>query len=458
MQVAIVGGGPGGLMTGYLLQKLANRPFRLSLYESSERLGGKVLTSCFSRLPMSYEAGAAEFYDYSPIDEDPLKELVAELGLSISPMGGHSVFLRGQRYSTLEDVGVGLGAAARQGWLDFHERAWGRMSAREFYESDNSEFFGEALKGLAETARVRFDSERSQLGSPGLHAFLETLIHSDLAAEWEQTSVAYGLQNYLMNDPRYMGLYSIAGGNEQLVRRLAERTAMDVCLQQRVLSVAGTEQGQLRLRIGGVDGFDGVIERDFDRVVLCLPMQALAKVEFCGERLREAMSGHLGHHDHPAHYLRVTLLFGRRFWQSWLVDSWCMLDAWGGCCLYDETARQPGSECGILGWLFGGAAAMELNALTDEQLIESAIGTLPQDGDLARELLMEGRVHRWIGSVSALPGGERPTRLDLRHQPEPVDHPGLFVVGDYLFDSTLNGVLDSATCVAEWVAAELEHS
>ncbi len=28
--------------------------------------------------------------------------------------------------------------------------------------------------------------------------------------------------------------------------------------------------------------------------------------------------------------------------------------------------------------------------------------------------------------------------------PEPVDHPGLLLIGDYLFDSTLNGVLDSA--------------
>ena len=95
--------------------------------------------------------------------------------------------------------------------------------------------------------------------------------------------------------------------------------------------------------------------------------------------------------------------------------------------------------------------------MTDEQLIEAAIDTLPQDRELARELLIEGRVHRWIGSVSAMPGGEGSTRLDLRHQPEPVDHPGLFVVGDYLFDSTLNGVLDSATCVAGWVAAGLEH-
>jgi hypothetical protein len=30
------------------------------------------------------------------------------------------------------------------------------------------------------------------------------------------------------------------------------------------------------------------------------------------------------------------------------------------------------------------------------------------------------------------------------------------VVGDYLFDSTLNGVLDSASYVAEWLAEVIE--
>ena len=32
------------------------------------------------------------------------------------------------------------------------------------------------------------------------------------------------------------------------------------------------------------------------------------------------------------------------------------------------------------------------------------------------------------------------------------DYPRLFVVGDYLFDSTLNGVLDSADYAAGWIA------
>ena len=37
-------------------------------------------------------------------------------------------------------------------------------------------------------------------------------------------------------------------------------------------------------------------------------------------------------------------------------------------------------------------------------------------------------------------------------------HPDLFVVGDYLFDSTINGVLDSADVVAEWILEEIEDS
>jgi hypothetical protein len=34
-------------------------------------LGGKVLTRWFERLPAHYEAGAAEWYDYSVVGPDP---------------------------------------------------------------------------------------------------------------------------------------------------------------------------------------------------------------------------------------------------------------------------------------------------------------------------------------------------------------------------------------------------
>lgn len=454
-QIAIVGGGPGGLMTAWLLRKYANQPFALTLFEASNRTGGKILTPRFAVRPVSYEAGAAEFYDYSPIDEDPLKQLVTELGLSITPMGGHSVFMSGQRYSTLEDLGVALGPEVQQGWVEFHERARALISPREFYEYDGSEPPPTRTSEQMSQDVTRFDSVEHQMTLPPLKTFLKTLIHSDLAAEWSQTDLGYGLQNYLMNHPDYMQLYSIAGGNEQLVQRLAENTAMDRRLNHRVLSVDRGTADKLKLT---VEHAAGIVEQEFDFVIVCLPMLALKNVAFHGEQLFEAMQRHIQHYDHPANYLRVTLLFQRQFWRSWLTDSWCMLDSWGGCCLYDETSRQPDCPCGILGWLFAGDDAIKLSELSDEELIRTAIETLPKGQSEARELLLEGHVHRWPGSVSAMPGGERPTRLDLRHQPEPTQHPGLFLVGDYLFDSTLNGVLDSAECVAAWVAAELEST
>jgi hypothetical protein len=45
--------------------------------------------------------------------------------------------------------------------------------------------------------------------------------------------------------------------------------------------------------------------------------------------------------------------------------------------------------------------------------------------------------------------------MESRHIPEPA-RPNLFAVGDYLFDSTINGVLDSADFVAECLTEKIE--
>ena len=41
------------------------------------------------------------------------------------------------------------------------------------------------------------------------------------------------------------------------------------------------------------------------------------------------------------------------------------------------------------------------------------------------------------------------------HRPEPKEHPGLVVVGDYLFDSTLNGLLDSSDAATDIIVTEM---
>ena len=71
---------------------------------------------------------------------------------------------------------------------------------------------------------------------------------------------------------------------------------------------------------------------------------------------------------------------------------------------------------------------------------------------------LEAAVHRWIRGVNGRPGGGSVRPMEARHVPEPVRHSNLLVVGDYLFDSTINGVLDSAEYTANWLAAEMGQS
>src|SRR5436305_13687153 len=41
------------------------------------------------------------------------------------------------------------------------------------------------------------------------------------------------------------------------------------------------------------------------------------------------------------------------------------------------------------------------------------------------------------------------------HRPEPKQHPGIVMVGDYLFDSTLNGLLDSSDAATDIIVTEM---
>ena len=133
-----------------------------------------------------------------------------------------------------------------------------------------------------------------------------------------------------------------------------------------------------------------------------------------------------------------------------------MLDAFGGCCVYDESARHQHESCGVLGWLIAGADALMLCNADDETLAELAVGSLPGAlAETARRSLFECRVHRWAGAVSARPGPSTRTGSEELPLLDKSGRGGLCVVGDYLFDATLNGVLRSATNVAELIAASL---
>ena len=444
-RVAIIGGGPGGLLTAYLLEHKYAAPVAITIFEASDRLGGKIVTEEFSDGCAVYEAGAAELYDYSQAGPDPLRELIDELGLTCHPMEGPAVFLGDRLLRTENDLTEYAGPATLAAFKSFTRKARSLITPEDYYESDWQEDNNDPL------ARQTFEALLDSITDPIVRRYIEVCVHSDVAAEPRQTSASYGLQNFLMNEPGYMSLYTIVGGIEQLPRALAKQLSAQVRLESRIECVERLAAGDYRLSIrhGG-----RTTAEDFDCIVVALPNYWIPAIEWAGLGLARAMRDHHAHYDHPAHYLRVSIRFKHPFWRNVVSGSYFMLDAFGGCCVYDESSRCQQTSQGVLGWLLGGDAALTLSNLDDQALIARVLDSLPA---LLREgikLAIEGRVHRWVGCVNALPGGYPMREPDSRHVPDPEENPLLFVVGDYLFDSTLNGVFDSADCVAEWIKEE----
>jgi monoamine oxidase len=445
MRIAIIGGGPAGLMTAYLLTR-HDEAVDITLFEATDRLGGKIFTARFDHAPVTYEAGTAELYDYSMVGPDPLRELVRELGLTIRPLAGRTVVLDDQLLQTDDDIRRCLGQRALDALDDFRRRVKSLISPRDYYETDWKENSQDPL------ARQSFHELLASVPDESARKYIRVAVHSDLATEPHQTTALYGLHNFLMSEPSYVRLYRIEGGIDSLTKKLAEHVSGQVLLGHRVTSVENRRQGTYRVRS---HHRDEILSEEFDIVVVALPNNWIPAIEWRGQTLSEAMHAHHVQYDYPAHYLRVSMLFREAFWREQINESFFMLDAFGGCCVYDETSRSYNAGFGVLGWLVAGEAALNLSNFDDDTLIERMLESLPRGLRCGREMLLEGRVHRWVGSVCGLPSGNPPREPVSRHVPEPEENPRLLVVGDYLFDSTLNGVLDSAAVAVDFVLKEI---
>src|SRR4026207_792596 len=86
--IAIVGGGPGGLFTAHILEKTCAGLCKATIFGALARTGGKLETRSFHTAPVLYEAGVAEFYDYSRFGSDPIRDLLERLDLKTNPMLG----------------------------------------------------------------------------------------------------------------------------------------------------------------------------------------------------------------------------------------------------------------------------------------------------------------------------------------------------------------------------------
>lgn len=446
LDLAIVGGGPGGLMSAWHLKRKLGEDCRITIFEASERLGGKVLTRRFDAAPAMYEAGVAEIYDYSITGPDPLRELIQHFGLQTIPMDAEQIELDGELLSDVAGMRRKFGTRTADAIEAFRKRCTEMISPIQYYEGVGAKDNEHPWRRL--NAEELLDRE---VKDDTAKRFFKVMARTDVATESHNTSALNALKNYVMDIDGYISLYSIQNGNEQLIECLQSEVDADIELNHRVLKVGKAESGRYRLNMMNGKGPE---TREFDLVLLCLPHSWLATLGWEGEALRRSMVRHISYFDRPAHYLRVSMLFDEPFWGEKIKGAWFMSEAFGGCCVYNEGARHDVGRNGVLNFLIAGADALAFANLLDTDLVEAALKALPVSLGDARAHFLEAKVHRWLSSVNAVPGGLPARNVMTNHRPEPKKHPGLVLVGDYLFDSTLNGLLDSSDVATDIVVSE----
>jgi monoamine oxidase/SAM-dependent methyltransferase len=446
-RVAIVGGGPGGLFSAWNLAGKAGNACKITILEATNRLGGKIVTGSFAGAGL-YEAGVAEIYDYSALGPDPLRELIEQdLNLEIKHIRGGACVFDGHVLSSADALGHHYGIDTCDAAKAFRARCASLLTPREFYksvrEADNSHPWANLTAEEILATEVKDEVARR---------YIRVMSHSDVAAPPHLTNGLNFLKNVLMDVDGYLDVYSVVGGNEEIINRLIDELDADVKFNAPVRSIQPLPDGTYRLEVGH-NGTAETIEADF--VILALPLTALSIIEWRSAALQRAMANHIGYFDRPGHYLRATLLFKRPFWREHLDGAWWMLDAFDGCCVYDEGARHDLGGWGALGFLIAGNAALALANMPDDRIEQLCLDVLPPMLAQAHNLFVDRRIHRWMASVNAIPGGS-PIRSRLtNHRPDPTRLPGIAVVGDYMFDATLNGVLDSADAATDMILSDI---
>lgn len=436
-EIAVIGGGPSGLFATYLINQRLHEVV-VTLFESSNRLGGKIRTDHFSD-GTPFEAGVAELYEYLGKEKDPLRRLVEDdLGLHTQDMSGGGVILGDTVLRDLDEVEANYGKIAREQIDKFHKRMTELMPLSVYahrWQPDNNHPW----------AKLTFrEAIRKEVSDPKAIEYIEAAVASDLATESWTCNGLNGIKNVLLDNDKYTQLYHVVGGIGQVAERLTEEIDADVRERCRVTAVS--KEGANYRVWWKQDGKESY--RDFDAVIVCLPNHWLTQIKWSG-KLADAVHETCAHYDLPAHYLRVSMLFRSPWWKRLGMpgDFW-MCDMMNGCCVYDESTRWKARNGGhVLSFLISGQDALLLNSQnqSDEEIIEAVLDRLPQCMGEAQNQLIEAQVDRYAGSINAMPGGFPAEKLLGAHTPEPNSHQGVFLCCDAFFDSTLNGALISAS-------------
>ncbi|MEM9694195.1 MAG: NAD(P)/FAD-dependent oxidoreductase [Myxococcota bacterium] len=439
-EIAVVGAGIGGLTAAYALEQLSPPGLHVTVLEASDRLGGRNWTRRLPHTGLAYEAGVAELYILPR--GDTVRALAHHLDLETVPLeaGGPTVFWRGHHIADERDLEAVIGVDSVRQMDAFFREATALRSPLEYADPAFPIDHPWAKRTFADLLSS-FDGDT--------RAYLKTVVLSDLACAPAATNGVYGIDNFLIDDPRYCELYAIDGGNDALSHGLANRLRREITLNA---PVRGIERDDDRWIVRLDDG----TQRSADAVLLAITPRAIEQLATESVGLRRALDRHCEVPALHSDYLRITLGFDRPVWKDVIDEAFFVTEAFGGCTIYDPTPSghaPDGTQPGILSWLIGGPEAVARMQHPADDLIEEALTTLPPQLAAARAHQVEGQVDRWPAPrarrerIAIGPAHARP-----KHR---LEH-GLCVTGDYMYDGTVNGAIEGAVQSVAVMCREVE--
>ncbi|MBS1731207.1 MAG: FAD-dependent oxidoreductase [Bacteroidetes bacterium] len=271
--IAIIGGGIAGLHAAFILK---NAGYQSTIYEATQRPGGRILTVNDMMGPGLWTEMGGEFIDTT--HEDMLN-LAAHFKLPLldrqSPenikLKEYAYYFQ-QKHLQEEDL---LKALA-----PFRERI--RKDIDSLSEEITFENFSADDKRLDEMSIVNY---MQQLGINGwLFDFINAAFTSEYGTDASDQSSINMLSIFDVGDAKSYKLFgtsderfSIIGGNSKLCEALAKDMKEQILYDHRLLSLNQNSSGQYLLTFGQTGGKKNEVKADF--VLLALPFTLLREVD-----------------------------------------------------------------------------------------------------------------------------------------------------------------------------------
>ena len=438
-RVAIVGGGMAGLNAAYRLQRAG---VRATVYEASERTGGRMHTATDLMGPgLTTELGG-EFIDTGHAD---ILALAAAFGLPLSDRaaGGedearHAFYFGGRQVSEAEVVAAFVPLVP---FLVADQLAADGDGAPLLDRLSVAEY----LDVIGATGMIRALLDVAYVTEYGLDAGEQSALN---LIELIGTETAAGFEPFGESDERF----KVVGGNERVVTELAARLPGQIETGQRLVAMRPTGSG-IRLTFeSGASARDV----DADAVVLALPFTMLrtvdtAAMDWPAEKRRAVRE--LGYGTNAKLFVGTET----RPWRAGGHNGECMTDAAFQLC-WDNAQLQPGAAGGMT--LFsGGAAGLAVGQGTAEaqiaRLLPGVEGAFP--GIAAAQNGRTGRFH-WPthpftrGSYACYRPGQTTAFRDVIGAPVG----RVFFAGEHCsadFQGYMNGAAETGRVAADAVLA-----